>query len=82
MARATNTGVTCFIDTHGRVTSRLDDPDTGTSFLEGVLPGEVHVPLKGEMTVYARFGDWFAISMLLVCIATWFSARLFRPATS
>lgn len=67
MVRATNTGVTCFIDEQGRVTSRLDDPDTGKSFLEGVLPGEVNVPLQGGMTLYARFGDWFAISMLLIC---------------
>lgn len=67
MVRATNTGVTCFIDPQGRVTSRLDDPDTGRSFVEGVLPGEVSVPLKGGMTVYARFGDWFALMMLLIC---------------
>jgi len=67
MVRATNTGVTCFIDPQGRVTSRLDDPGTGRSFVEGVLPGEVSVPLKGVMTVYARFGDWFALTMLLIC---------------
>lgn len=71
MVRATNTGVTCFIDTQGRVTSRLDDPDTGRSFVEGVLPGEVSVPLKGGMTLYARFGDWFALTMLLVCAGVW-----------
>ncbi len=67
MARASNVGVTCFIDTHGRVTSRLNDPETGTSFLEGVLPGEVSVPRAGQMTLYARWGDWFAVGMLLIC---------------
>lgn len=71
MARASNVGVSCFIDTHGRVTSRLDDPDTGTSFLEGVLPGEVNVPRAGVMTLYARFGDWFAVSLLILCSVVW-----------
>ena len=82
MVRATNTGVTCFIDTHGRVTSRLDDPDTGKSFLEGVLPGEVSVPRGGRLTLYARFGDWFAISMLLACVATFLVSRFSRRSTS
>jgi len=76
MVRATNTGVTCFIDTLGRVTSRLDDPETGSSFLEGVLPGEVQVPLSGELTLYARFGDWFALSMLVLCAAWVVRCRL------
>lgn len=65
MVRAANTGVTCFIDTLGRVTSRLTDPETGGTFLEGCLPGEAHVPAQGEMTFYARHGDAFSILMLL-----------------
>jgi apolipoprotein N-acyltransferase len=67
MVRATNTGVTCFIDTLGNVTSKLADPETGSSFIEGCLPGEVRVPKIGEMTLYARHGDWFAVSFLCVC---------------
>ena len=67
MVRATNTGVSCFIDTCGRVTSRLSDPDTGTSFVEGTLPGEVKVPRVGKITLYARFGDWFALTLLGLC---------------
>ncbi len=78
MVRASNTGVTCFIDTLGRVTSRLDDPETGSSFLEGVLPGEVKVPRTGEMTLYARFGDWFALSALFVCVVSVAAGRLRR----
>ena len=58
-------------NTHGRITSRLTDPETGTSFLEGVLPGEVSVPRAGALTVYARFGDWFAVSLLVLCAAVW-----------
>jgi len=70
MVRATNTGISCFIDTCGRITSKLSDPDTGSSFLEGVLPGEVKVPRTGEITLYARFGDWFALGLLGVCAVT------------
>jgi apolipoprotein N-acyltransferase len=62
MCRATNTGVTCFIDTKGREVSRLADPETGSTFIEGCLPGEVAVPAKPVTTVYARYGDWFPVS--------------------
>lgn len=79
MVRASNIGVTCFIDIHGRVTSRLTDPETGSSFLEGVLPGEVKVPRVGVVTLYARFGDWFAVSMLGICVMVWISRRFRGP---
>ena len=68
MLRAANTGVTCFIDSLGRVTSRLDDPTTGSSFIEGCLPGVLRVPVAGEMTFYARYGDAFALTCLAVCV--------------
>jgi apolipoprotein N-acyltransferase len=64
MVRATNTGITCFIDHLGTVTHRLVDPETGSSLIEGCLPGEVMVPQEAEMTLYARWGDWFALSWL------------------
>jgi len=67
MVRCSNIGVTCFIDDCGRETSRLHDPDTKDTFIEGVLPGEVtsHV---SHLTFYARFGDLFAISLLGLCM--------------
>ena len=68
MVRATNTGVSCFIDTRGRIISKLNDPETGSSFIEGTLPGEVKVPRVGHMTLYARFGDWFALMLLGNCV--------------
>ncbi len=67
MLRAANTGVSCFIDPLGRVMSRLEDPVTGSSFLEGCLPGVLRVPVNGEMTFYARFGDAFALGCLGLC---------------
>jgi apolipoprotein N-acyltransferase len=79
MLRAANTGVTCFIDPLGRIVARLDDPVTGTSFVEGCLPGNIRVPLQPEMTFYARHGDVFAWSCLgLALLAGGFALRRSR----
>jgi apolipoprotein N-acyltransferase len=59
MIRAANTGVTCFINQFGRVTQMLRD-DTGSTFTEGVLAGEIKVPTEQELTFYARHGELFA----------------------
>src|SRR5213075_2259082 len=58
MARAANTGVTCFVNQFGRVTQVLLD-DTGSTFTEGVLTGEVKVPTEHELTFYTRHGELF-----------------------
>jgi apolipoprotein N-acyltransferase len=59
MVRAANTGVTCFINQFGRVTQVLRD-DTGSTFTEGVLTGEINVPTEHELTFYTRHGELFA----------------------
>jgi apolipoprotein N-acyltransferase len=59
MIRAANTGVTCFINQFGRITQILRD-DTGSTFIEGVLAGEIKVPTEHELTFYARHGELFA----------------------
>jgi apolipoprotein N-acyltransferase len=59
MVRAANTGVTCFVNEFGRVTQILQD-ETGSTFTEGVLTGEIKVPTEGELTFYARHGELFA----------------------
>jgi apolipoprotein N-acyltransferase len=58
MVRAANTGVTCFVNAFGRVTQKLQD-DTGSTFTEGVLTGEVKVPTEQELTFYTRHGELF-----------------------
>ena len=68
MVRSTNTGVTCFIDERGVELKRLDDPDTGSTLIEGVLPGTIQVPVHPEMTFYARHGDVFSLACLAVCL--------------
>ena len=59
MIRAANTGVTCFINQFGRVTQMLRD-DTGSTFTEGVLAGEIKVPTEPELTFFVRHGEVFA----------------------
>ena len=59
MVRAANTGVTCFVNEFGRITQTLLD-ETGSQFTEGVLTGEIAVPIGTEQTFYVRYGEVFA----------------------
>jgi len=59
MVRAANTGVTCLVNEFGRVTQKLQD-DTGSTFTEGVLTGDIKVPTEHELTFYTRHGELFA----------------------
>jgi len=59
MVRATNTGVTCFVNEFGRVTQILQD-DIGNNFTEGVLTGEISVPQDRQLSFYAHHGELFA----------------------
>jgi apolipoprotein N-acyltransferase len=59
MARAANTGVTCFVNHFGRVTQVLEDAK-GSTFTEGVLSGTLAIPQSGELTFYVRHGELFA----------------------
>jgi apolipoprotein N-acyltransferase len=80
MVRAANTGVTCFVNEFGRVTQILQD-ETGSTFTEGVLTGEIKVSTGGELTFYARHGELFAKScagITLVAIAAGILRLLWR----
>jgi apolipoprotein N-acyltransferase len=78
MLRAANTGVTCFINQFGRVTQELRD-ETGSTFAEGVLTGDINVPTEHELTFYVRHGELFAqacaaitlIAIVLVSVTRW-----------
>ena len=58
MVRASNTGVTCFINEFGRVTQILQDENGGT-FTEGVLAGDANVTTETRLTFYVRHGELF-----------------------
>jgi apolipoprotein N-acyltransferase len=78
MVRAANTGVTCFVNEFGRVTQMLQD-ETGGTFTEGVLTGEIKVPTEGQLTFYARHGELFAklcagitlIAIIVMILVRW-----------
>ncbi|MEN3368235.1 MAG: apolipoprotein N-acyltransferase [Verrucomicrobiota bacterium] len=59
MVRAANTGVTCFINQFGSITQTLLD-EKRSQYTEGVLTGEVEVPIASEHTFYVRHGELFA----------------------
>lgn len=67
MLRAANTGVTCFVNQFGRVTQMLSD-ETGSTFTEGVLTGEISVPTEHELTFYARHGELFAKACAVITL--------------
>jgi apolipoprotein N-acyltransferase len=76
MARAANTGVTCFVNDLGRVTQVLRD-ERGSTFEEGTLAGEVNIATGPPLTFYVRHGELFAkictgvaAVILLIKIAT------------
>lgn len=68
MVRSANTGVTCIIDETGSFFDRRKggeiqrvQNESGTSAqVPGVLFGTAYLPIDGEVTIYAAFGDWFA----------------------
>ena len=82
MIRAANTGVTCFINQFGRITQILRD-DTGSTFIEGVLAGEIKVPTEQQLTFYVRHGELFAkacAAITLVSILVLFGVRRWKRA--
>jgi apolipoprotein N-acyltransferase len=57
VVRCTNTGISCFIDSRGRIIGRVKNGSGKDIFVRGVLTAAV-VPLKST-TFYTRHGDWF-----------------------
>lgn len=79
MIRAANTGVSAFIDSRGSIFSRkeadgfariLRDDETGSTFIRGSLPANVEVDLNPPVTIYARIGDAFSVTLGLIALLT------------
>jgi apolipoprotein N-acyltransferase len=64
LARAANTGVSCIIDSNGRIVDRVKDAQGDTTFVRGVMTNTV-VPMESR-TVYNRYGDWLVWLSLIV----------------
>ncbi len=69
MVRATNTGVTCFINEFGNITQTLLD-ENRSQFTEGTLTGQVAIVKNPELTFYVVHGELFAHACLGITILT------------
>lgn len=68
MVRAANMGVTCSIAPNGAPIDELRDAD-GRPWLEGYSYALLPVDLRGRVTLYARWGEWFcAVCAVLVLL--------------
>ncbi|MGO9409559.1 MAG: apolipoprotein N-acyltransferase [Spirochaetia bacterium] len=74
LARASASGLTCVVDTLGRITAR------GPFYEPTFLVADIPIPNRG-FTVYTRFGDWFpaAMAFLLVGFAVACAVGARRP---
>ena len=74
VARAATTGVSAFIDSRGRIISRIRDAGGTDLFVPGILLWDV--PLSSEKSFYTLHGDVFAQAMagaalLILLISGW-----------
>jgi apolipoprotein N-acyltransferase len=75
LVRAANTGVSCFIDPHGRITGRIEKEGKDT-YVRGYLTQEITV--SKERTFYTEYGDVFIYFCLLAsCLIV--AMSFFKP---
>lgn len=78
IARCANTGISCIIDSCGRVLDRVRDKQGKDVFVRGVLTGEV-VPLSSN-TLYTRYGDWFPWLCVFASVGVILASALSRKS--
>jgi len=79
LVRATNTGISCFIDPYGRITSRITNGGKDI-FVEGTLTGEIFLSPPG--TFYTRYGDAFAYGCIAFSMGLVIWSFLRKPSRS
>jgi apolipoprotein N-acyltransferase len=75
LVRCGNTGVSCFIDPHGRIVNRVKDETGRDIFVRGTLTETI--TLMNTQTIYTRFGDLFAW-LCIGCSVLFLIAGIFR----
>ena len=63
VARAANTGISCFIDPFGKIITKVQNNNRDT-LVEGYITREIH--LSRQRTFYTRYGDVFACIALFI----------------
>jgi len=76
LVRAANTGVSCFIDPHGRVYNVLRNAGGRQTYISGF--SAARVKLSARSTFYTRFGDIFVLGCLLMLAAVFLRKKI-RP---
>ena len=77
LIRCANNGVTCLIDSHGRILQSLADA-SGSVHRRGAMTSEIPVAGNLTPTYYHRHGDWFAwicVGLTAVSLLRWFRQR-------
>jgi apolipoprotein N-acyltransferase len=69
--RSANTGISCFIDPYGRILGRVENDQQKTVFVRGFLTREI--PVAEGNTFYARNGDLFVYTCIIISILIIFS---------
>ena len=73
MIRVADTGISCLIDSRGRIRERLAGPGDDT-FIQGILDVTVDVPVAPSPTFYTKNGDLFAKACVALTVACLFVA--------
>ena len=76
IARAANTGISCFIDPLGRITARVQQGEKDT-FVQGYLTQTI--PWSEGTTIYTKYGDWFVVLNLIIIMMA-FGYAFIKPA--
>ena len=63
VARAANTGISCFIDPHGKIVKKVKNHHRET-LVEGYITEGISISRK--TTFYTRYGDVFAYAALFI----------------
>ncbi len=83
LVRCANTGVTCYVDSFGRIMEMLEG-DEGCTNLRGFSVSEMRLAAAGmPMTPYTRFGDWLfarpcAMITLVLLMMAWLKSSRWR----
>lgn len=75
--RAANTGISCFIDSHGNITGRVKDQNGDDTFVEGYLTGAIRP--SDARTFYTIYGDIFVYFVLAITGLILASVAFKRP---
>lgn len=73
MVRSANTGLSCFIDTKGKITSRVTDMKGEDIFVEGF--DTQNLQIAPSNSIYTKYGDLFAYICMLISLIAVFAKK-------